>query len=45
VIFGSVNLILLFIMIILVVCGFNETIRAANASLLCLRFWLFVSSL
>jgi hypothetical protein len=37
VIFGSVHLILLLMKIILVVCGFNRTIRVVSVSLLFMK--------
>jgi hypothetical protein len=43
--FWSVDLILFFIKIILVVCGLNRTIRAVNSFFVVYEILLFVSSL
>jgi hypothetical protein len=43
--FGVLALLFLFMKIILVVCGFSRDIRVVYASLLFMRFWLFVLSL
>jgi hypothetical protein len=43
--FWSVDLILFFIKIILVVCGLNRTISAVNSFFIVYEIWLFLSSL